>query len=139
MPATLTPRGALESEEHEIERAISENVSILLHRSRMSATGLAREIGMSKATMNRKIAMGPWHYVDLARIARFYAVTVEELVGGLPSPGDWDVRWVDRYAIRDSNPEPADLVPARARRLRLIRGPRIPEPSTLPPPKLLVA
>src|SRR5690348_695217 len=112
-PATIAPKSALEAESHEIERAISENVSILLHRSRMSASALGREVGISKAKMNRKFAMGPWHYTDLLRIAMFYAETVEELVTELPAPADRDQRWADRYASKDSKPEPADLRPAR--------------------------
>ena len=70
-------------------------------RLRMSATALAREVGMSKATLNRKIAVGPWHYIDVLRLAHFFRADAYQLAGQLPSGPDW-------RACRDSNPKPSD-------------------------------
>lgn len=94
--------------------AISENVATLLHRARWSIAELAREIGMTRQTLNRKVHNGTsWYYSEVAAVAEVMAVTVEEMATGLPSVSEWKARWDDLRACRDSNPKPSDLYPPR--------------------------
>jgi hypothetical protein len=97
---TTTP---LRAEHSNTDAVIAENVNTLIHRARETASELARAIGMSKATLSRKMSgASGWYYVEVEAVAGHYDVTPAELAGVLPSLEEW-------YAIRDSNPEPADM------------------------------
>lgn len=72
---------------------VSENVLTLMHRTRMRQQQLAAAIGLTPQTMSRRLAgTQPWAFWEVAAIARFYGVTLEELSGTLPTLGEWSVR-----------------------------------------------
>lgn len=91
-----------------VEREIAENVNTLLHRARMSRRELSLALGHSQATFARKVAGGsPWHYVEVREVAAYFGVTTDELATGLPSLSEWQTRWDELCACRDSNPKPS--------------------------------
>lgn len=122
----------LRAEHAHVDAVISENVNTLIHRSRETAAELARTLGMSKATLSRKmIGVGGWYYVEVEAIAAHYDVTPAELAGVLPNLTEWN----ERRACRESNPKPSVLVLPVTRRLtlELLAGGRragVPSPSS---------
>lgn len=91
-----------------VESRISENIAALCRRAGTNQTRLAGEVGLTVASMSRKMAGGPWLYTEVVALAAALGVTPEELAGQLPDREEWRAR-------RDSNPKPSDQGPARAR------------------------
>ncbi len=85
-----------------MEAQISENIAALCRRAGTNQTRLAGEVGLTVASMSRKMAGGPWHYAEVVAIAELLGVTPEELAGTIPDRETWRAR-------RDSNPKPSDL------------------------------
>jgi hypothetical protein len=85
-----------------VEAQISENIAALCHRAGTNQTRVAGAIGLTVASMSRKMAGGPWLYSEVVTIAELLGVTAEELAGTLPSREEWRAR-------RDSNPKPSVL------------------------------
>src|SRR5437868_3895927 len=75
-----------------VEAQISENIAALCHRAGTNQTRVAGAIGLTIASMSRKMAGGPWLYSEVATIAELLGVTTDELAGTLPSREEWRAR-----------------------------------------------
>jgi hypothetical protein len=101
---------AMNAEPDRVERAISENVNTLLLRAHMKRRQLAATLDLPSASLNRHInGTGTWGFREVRAIADYFAVTVDEIATDLPSFDEWQVRWNELRACRDSNPKPSVL------------------------------
>lgn len=106
-----------------LDRQISENVATVLHRVGMKRQQLAITVGMTPQTMSRRLSgQQPWWMWEVQMVADYFGLSLVEITTDLPSFDEWQARWDELCACRDSNPKPSDLVPA----LELL--PRIPAP-----------
>lgn len=107
----LAPKPAPRS----LAEAVSRTVRVLMAEHGVTQTMLAMVLGVSQTQVSSRLRMDtPWSLSDLEVLARYFGVTVAELVGGAPArggPGDGGER-----ARRDSNPQPSDpkVVPIRS-------------------------
>lgn len=100
-------------------RTVGEVVSLtvrhLMVDHDLTQTALAAILGITQPQVSARLGgRAPWSLTDLEVMARYFGVSVAELVGGEPGwtgPHDGGER-----ARRDSNPQPSDpkVVPIRA-------------------------
>lgn len=96
-------------EAHEPERQVAENIATTLHRARIKQLQLAISVGMTQPTLSRRMTgQQPWLFWEVQAIADYLGVTLAEITTDLPSRDEWQVRWDELCACRDSNPKPSD-------------------------------
>lgn len=72
---------------------VAENVAVLLHRSQVKQQTVAHRLGMTGATMSRRMSgQQPWLLWEVQALAEFFGVTLDELAGDLPSRAQWEAR-----------------------------------------------
>lgn len=87
---------------------IKATVNALMRSRGMIAEQLAPEVSINPATLRRRLAKGDFRPEELADLADYFNVSIDDLftgIGGKLTPPE--------CAARDSNPEPADYVPIR--------------------------
>ena len=102
-----------QTHEAQPDRQVSENIALTMHRARIKERQLAAAVGISQATLNRRVrGEQPWMLWEVQAIADFLSLTLQEITTDLPSYEEWRAR-------RDSNPKPSVLEFGRPN-LRLI-------------------
>lgn len=72
------------------DQRVSLNVKTLVKRAKIKQQDLARAVGIPAATLSRRLNnQQAWLFSEVAEVATFFGVTVEELSGDLPSFIDW--------------------------------------------------
>jgi transcriptional regulator with XRE-family HTH domain len=65
----------------ELHRGVTEEISVLLLRRRMTAQDLARKLGWSQSAMSRRmVGDQPFDLDELQRIAELFGVTIADLL-----------------------------------------------------------
>ena len=97
---------------------VAAEIRALLGRRGMSQSQLSQVIGISQPQLSKRLkGLIPFDLDELVLLADYFGVSVGSLFGEMtntPRPGG--PGGGGRYAIRDSNPEPADLEQFRNRR-----------------------
>lgn len=93
------------------EAQVAENIATTLHRAHMRQRQLAVAVGVSQPTLSRRmLGAQPWLLWEVQTIADYFGLTLTEITTDLPTRDEWQVRWDELCACRDSNPKPSDLV-----------------------------
>lgn len=94
-----------------LDRQVSENVETLIRRTKASQSSVGAAVGMSQPTMSRRLKNEqPWLLWEVTALASHFGVTLEQLMGTLPSLLEWRATRSD--AITDRLCPIATLAPA---------------------------
>jgi transcriptional regulator with XRE-family HTH domain len=91
----------------------ADEVRVLMTRRRINQTQMAKDLGIGQSEVSKRLrGVVPFRFDEIVFLADYFGVSVGSLFGETtdrgPRPGGPDEGL--RYAIRDSNPEPADMV-----------------------------
>lgn len=91
------------NEFQDVNRQVCENVTALMFRLGWKQQDMAAAIGINAVRFSRRLhGAGEWTASELQALAAVSSISVDELMGDLPSFDVWRAR-------RDSNPKPSDL------------------------------
>lgn len=103
-------------EKDTVNRHVNENLTQLLFRMGWKQNDLARAIGMTPQTVNRKMhGVSAWTLPEADALCKALNVEVGQLLGELP---DYDT-WRSKLPHLDSNQKPADLQSTEVSIIRL--------------------
>ena len=90
-----------------------------------TAKELGIALGLPQQTMSRRMNLQQgWTFAEVARVAAYFGVTLDEMQNGLPTLSEWTAR--DLRGCRDSNPRPSDLSSTRQYVKAALTGNRAP-------------